>query len=67
MIKSGGYLHYVFIIMLLAGTIPVLSLAQSPSDLIPQNQTVGDTAKEMDLLDVYKKWFKLPPSPEMHL
>src|SRR5450755_582090 len=69
MIKSVRNGYYTIVIMLLAGTIPILSSAQSPSDLTPQNQTVGDTAKEMDLMDVYKKWFKLPaikenPHPE---
>lgn len=34
--------------------------AQNAADLIPQNNVVKDTAHQMDLLDVYKKWFKLP-------
>jgi hypothetical protein len=43
--------------------------AQNAPDLIPQNNTLQDTARQMDLLDVYKKWFKLPkesknPHPE---
>ena len=59
-------------------TIPVTILlsfistglsAQRAPDLNPQNNTLQDTAHEMDLIDVYKKWFKLPlksktPPPE---
>jgi hypothetical protein len=40
------------------------SAAQNPSNLMPQNQSLQDTAREMDLLDVYKKWFKLPVSAD---
>jgi hypothetical protein len=36
--------------------------AQNAPDVIPQNQTIMDTAHQLDLLDVYKKWFKLPPA-----
>jgi hypothetical protein len=52
--------HYVVSIILLIGMIPIESSAQSTSDMTPQNQTVQDTARQMDLLDVFKKWFKLP-------
>jgi hypothetical protein len=56
------YLIFSGILALSVITIP--SLAQNSSDLIPQNRNVLDTAHQMDMLDVYKKWFKLPPSPK---
>jgi hypothetical protein len=50
--------------MLIIGAIPLRSAAQSTSDMTPQNQVTTDTSREMDLLDVYKKWFKLPNTPK---
>ena len=50
-------LPMVIALFLLSPALP----AQNASDLNPQNQTLQDTAHQMDLMDVYKKWFKLPP------
>jgi len=49
------------LIVILCTLSPALK-AQNPSDLNPENNTLQDTAHEKDLLDVYKKWFKLPPA-----
>jgi hypothetical protein len=37
--------------------------AQNAPDLIPQNNVVRDTARQTDLLDIYKKWFRKLPTP----
>jgi hypothetical protein len=55
--------YYSFSIALFLG-ISLTGSAQNAPDLTPQNQTFEDTAHQKDLLDVYKKWFKLPPQPK---
>jgi hypothetical protein len=50
--------------LLLATLVWYSSKAQSAPDLNPQNNTLKDTAQEKDLMDVYKKWFKVPPKPK---
>lgn len=62
------YWHYFYSVLLLS-CITLSSFAQNAPDLTPQNQTFEDTSHQKDLLDVYKKWFKLPaatknPHPE---
>ena len=62
------YWHYFYSVLLLS-CITLSSFAQNAPDLTPQNQTFEDTSHQKDLLDVYKKWFKLPaatknPRPE---
>ena len=49
------------LIVVLCALSPVLK-AQNAPDVNPENNTLQDTAHEKDLLDVYKKWFKLPPA-----
>jgi hypothetical protein len=61
MFLSDRKCYYLILPVLLFGLIPLRSSAQSTSDMTPQNQEVLDTSRQMDLLDVYKKWFKLPP------
>ncbi len=56
--------YYAISIILLVGAIPVESSAQSTSNLNPQNQTVQDTSLQKDLLDIYRKWFKVPAKPK---
>ena len=65
-IEKGWY--PVILVFLLSG-VSFNSFAQNAPDLIPQNQIREDTARQTDLLDVYKKWFDLPagkknPHPE---
>jgi hypothetical protein len=54
---------YSFSIALFLG-ISLTGSAQNAPDLTPQNQTFEDTAHQKDLMDVYKKWFKLPSQPK---
>jgi hypothetical protein len=61
-------LYRLLLILGICGFPPVLK-AQNAPDLNPDNNTLQDTAHQKDLLDVYKKWFKLPketinPHPE---
>jgi hypothetical protein len=64
MIKTDRKWYYAISIILLIGAIPVESSAQSTSNLNPQNQTVQDTSLQKDLLDIYRKWFKVPEKPK---
>ena len=52
-------LYRLLLIIGICGFPPVLK-AQNAPDLNPDNNTLQDTAHQKDLLDVYKKWFKLP-------
>jgi hypothetical protein len=62
-IKGSACFHRLSLSVLMA--MLCLSLkAQNPPDLNPQNNLVEDTSQQKDLLDVYKKWFKLPPKPK---
>jgi hypothetical protein len=54
--------HCLVLTLLLSGIINVRSEAQSTSDMPPDNQPEIDTAIQVDIIDVYKKWFKLPPA-----
>jgi hypothetical protein len=56
--------HFIILMVLLSGMIPFHSSAQSTSDMPPENEPEIDTARQVDILDVYKKWFKLPQSPK---
>ena len=52
---------FVFRIAVVSFFWPALLSAQNAPDVIPQNQSSTDTAHQVDIVDVYKKWFKLPP------
>lgn len=64
MFSAGKKWHFIVLIVLLSGMIPFHSGAQSTSDMPPENEPEVDTARQVDILDVYKKWFKLPPKPK---
>src|ERR1700750_2195232 len=61
MFSSVRKWSYLVLPILLSGTISIQTAAQSTSDMAPENEAHVDTAVQKDLLDVYKKWFKLPP------
>jgi hypothetical protein len=63
MFLSDRKWYLLILPVLLFGTIPIRSGAQSTSNMSAQNQAMEDTSHQMDLLDVYKKWFKLPKKP----
>jgi hypothetical protein len=69
MTKTGIKRFYWLLLVFLICGIPSVLSAQNAPDLSPDNNTLKDTANQVDLLDVYKKWFKLPaktknPHPE---
>jgi hypothetical protein len=47
-----------------SGASPIESSAQSTSNLTPQNETVQDTSRQKDMLDIYRKLFKVPAKPK---
>jgi hypothetical protein len=53
----------IYIVLILWAS-PSLLLAQNAPDLNPENNVLRDTAHEKDLMDVYQKWFGLPPKPK---
>jgi hypothetical protein len=61
MFSSVRKWSYLVLPILLSGAISIQAAAQSTSDMGPETETHVDTAVQKDLLDVYKKWFKLPP------
>jgi hypothetical protein len=60
-IATKRFSRLSFIILICAFSTAVS--AQDASDLNPGNVSLTDTAHQKDLLDVYKKWFKLPAKP----
>ena len=53
--------YSIVCVFLLCTVSPALQ-AQNAPDVNPENNSLKDTAHQKDLLDVYKKWFKLPPA-----
>ncbi len=49
---------------MLVFSFPSFLLAQSAPDLSPQNFVQIDTTHQKDMIDVYKKWFGVPPTPQ---
>jgi hypothetical protein len=60
--KDGGKWSYVFTIAVVSFFWPASLWAQNAPDVIPQNESAMDTAHQVDIVDIYKKWFKLPPA-----
>jgi hypothetical protein len=56
----------LYVILILLSIVCSSLFAQNAPDLIPQNNVIKDTAHETDLLDIYKKWFKLPVTKPGH-
>ncbi len=58
-----AWLSVIQIVFVLCVT-PVLLLAQNAPDLNPQNYILKDTSNQMDMIDVYHKWFGVSPVPK---